>query len=312
MKKKDILQYVLLCIVVDAYAVVACLDVALWIKLLSMICAFTLIAVTLLLKLKRVTKEAKLAKDNKQKTAPAGLTMLDIYAILKIAPQYNNDGTLKDVFQLLEIKPEYDANGKRILTIYEKLKLNPTFNNQGQEVPTVVVIKNKVNSLVKLKAAPIPLTYVSRDDLTYGKTPIVVPQPMTKEQPKEPQFKQMQVVKPAIKPAPKPAKKPDVKYAKSSKGIAITKPQIKHYKATEVGVGANTFMAMSEKIDSILNRKAGENVNKQKVVSPIKEDKIISRVTPVTKPKIIPKQKLPKTGKNVGDQEKNFDQISMC
>ena len=163
-------------------------------------------------KIKITIKEIEELRRKKQE-----ISLIEIYGILNIAPQYNEDGTLKDIFQLLGIKPEYDENGNRKLTIYELLGINPRFSKDGKELPTVTRIKNRIYALVKTQQA-IPLFYVPRNkkmiDERYLPLPVVEEK---KDQNKgaPTSFKQVVVVKTqAKKPAPKEnPKKPN--YASS-------------------------------------------------------------------------------------------------
>ena len=75
--------------------------------------------------------------------------LIDMYNKAGIPVIYDEDGKIKNIFELLGISESYDQNGKRILTIYEELGIVPRFTKKGNEVPTVLVIKNKVNGLVK-------------------------------------------------------------------------------------------------------------------------------------------------------------------
>lgn len=163
------------------------------------------VVLSFLLKLK-LFKELELQKQNDQKKAKETASLLDVYAILGIPPQYKSDGSLKDVYELLGIKPQYSSDGKRINTIYEQLGINPRFTQGGTEIPFVLRVKNRVNSLVKLQKTTAPLIYFPRDKQIIGDKHIL-PQPVTAEK-KEPlpDIKQTKVIKPAAKPA---AKKPE-------------------------------------------------------------------------------------------------------
>ena len=171
---------------------------------------------------KQLQKEIQEYNDSKKKT-----TLLDIYGILGIPPQYKPDGSLKDIFDLLGIEPKYDENGRRIATVYERLGINPRFTLDGLEIPFVFRIKNRVNTLLRASAS-VPLFYVPRDALLMGIRPYPV-QPLPpemdgkpkEEQPKKP-FVQLKAKTPgqnkpkienpkfAIRPKPYKEQKPIV------------------------------------------------------------------------------------------------------
>lgn len=242
MKKKDVVFFIISLLLTVAQVVVACLDFVLWLKIMLSIILFSLIVLIIILRTKARIKHTKKTQQDVEGVAlkPNNLSMLDMYAILQIPPQYNADGTLKDVYELLQLEPQYDENGNRIITIYEMLKINPKFDKNGNEVPQVVVIKNRVNAIVKLKSAPMPLTYVPREQLISGYQPIILPPIVGVEEQTKPSIKQIPVVKLPPKPAGKPkpsAPKPNLP-GKSAK-ISISKPQIKYSSVKEFG--ANIF-----------------------------------------------------------------------
>lgn len=163
-------------------------------------------------------------------TPKVSSSLLNIYAILGIPPQYNPDGTLKDIYQLLQIEPQYDADGKRLLTIYELIGANPVFDKDGKEIPFVVRIKNRVDSIAKIKEGTLPLTYKSQQAQIMGKVSahkiqeIVNPAEKTEQKiiNKAPVQK---VVKKAS--APKGAKKqPVVNYGAPGKKIDVKDPKL--------------------------------------------------------------------------------------
>lgn len=57
----------------------------------------------------------------------------------------SKDGAL-DLFTLLKIEPQFDEDGNRILTPYEELEIVPKFEG-GVEVPIVFAIKNRVKKV---------------------------------------------------------------------------------------------------------------------------------------------------------------------
>lgn len=130
----------------------------------------------------------KLEEKKKQKN-----TLLDIYAILGISPQYKSDGTLKNIFELLKIEPQYNEDGSRILTVYELLGINPKFSQLGYEIPYVFRIKNRINSLIKATAT-LPLYYVPRRDLYSGKKILPIYTEGNKEQEKAAKQKQPPII----------------------------------------------------------------------------------------------------------------------
>jgi hypothetical protein len=140
-------------------------NIALSVKLillpLEVVCNIAVIWCTYRVAKKLAEEYDRLIKEKIEKAKKIN-TILDIYAILGIPPQYKQDGTIKDVYELLGIEPVYDENGNRKLTIYELLGINPLFTSAGEEIPYVVCIKNRARALVKLSKAPQPLTYKPR------------------------------------------------------------------------------------------------------------------------------------------------------
>ena len=57
----------------------------------------------------------------------------------------SKDGAL-DLFTLLKIEPQFDEDGNRVLTPYEELEMIPKFEG-GEEVPLVFAIKNRVKKV---------------------------------------------------------------------------------------------------------------------------------------------------------------------
>lgn len=85
----------------------------------------------------------------------------ELYELLGIEIVYNEDGSIKDLYQLLGIKKEQN-NGVRVLTSYELLGVLPRFNELGIEIPNIVIIKNRINRLVKGIKEPLVLTYKAK------------------------------------------------------------------------------------------------------------------------------------------------------
>lgn len=165
------------------------------------------------LKYKQLLKKLLQEKEREEQKQKTINTLLDVYAILGIPPQYKPDGSLKDIFELLCITPVYDENGNRKLTIYEVLGINPKFTQSGIEVPRILRIKNRVNSLIKLDKSTSPLIYFPREKQIIGDKHIL---PTLKEEEKsKPDLKQANVVKPAAKSSTPSKKSEPVSYAKS-------------------------------------------------------------------------------------------------
>lgn len=243
MRKKDIEFFIIALVLTVLQTIVACLDFALWLKIILSILLFVALVLIIVFRAKAHIKQILKAKKDVSNVdiSPNSLSMLDMYAILQIPPQYNADGTLKDIYELLQLEPQYDENGNRIITIYEMLKVNPKFDKNGNEVPRVVVIKNRVNAIIKLKAAPMPLTYIPREQLITGYNPIK-PEPVIGiDTIEKPSIKQVPVVKlppkPVAKAKPKSAPKPNLPSKRGK--ISISKPKVKYSTAEEFG--ANVF-----------------------------------------------------------------------
>ena len=297
--KKKVLLYVLLSVLIAVQVVVVSINIKLWLKIVLVAMCYVGILVGIILHTKHMLKtlsqlEAKKAGEAKA-IKPASATLLDIYAVLKIAPQYNPDGTLKDMYQLLGIEPQYDANGNRIETIYERLGINPMFNANGQEIPYVVRIKNRVNSIVTLKAAPLPLIYIPREEKAAGKQGLpVLPEPILTEQTeKAPSFKQLPVVKPVLKKAAaKPAKAPAVNYGKGGAKVSVSDNKISYHAtviASGAGGGVNLFAIAPRKSDKTENTKPETApVVTPPHVEPPKVERIIVKI-PAKKEEIPPK-----------------------
>ncbi|MBQ7452960.1 MAG: hypothetical protein IJS68_01685 [Clostridia bacterium] len=149
--------------------------------------------------IKRRKKEIQLALKAKQEQEELRIKrLLQLYEIMGLEVQYNEDGSIKDVFELLNLKNLYNEKGERILTIYELLDILPTFNKDCVELPSIVVIKNIVKSFARGIAEPLVLTYKSK---TAKKE--VAPQ----EKPKD----QKPKVKVEKKPNSKPLKRKEIK-----------------------------------------------------------------------------------------------------
>ena len=227
--KKEILFYALLCSLVVMQIAVVNLDIWLWLKIVSALFTHAGMVCLIIFHTKQVIKNNKAVLEMQKKQAQQQVvinpTLLDMYAILKIPPQYNADGSLKDMFELLGIEPKFDKDGNRIATIYEQLGINPHFNSNGQEIPFVLRIKNRVNSIITLKAAPPPLIYITREQKISGMRP-VLPVPILTEQTQvQPQFKKSQIVKVETNNKPKNKKPASVNYGKSSLKVSVTSMQ---------------------------------------------------------------------------------------
>lgn len=283
--KKNILLYVLLSVLVAVQVVIVNLSIRLWLKIVISIVVYATVLCILILHTKKVLKaskvKAKVAAEPKMLKPVSDPSLLDIYAILKIAPQYNADGSLKDMYQLLGIEPEYDEHGNRISTIYEKLGINPKFNANGQEIPYVLRIKNRANSLIKLQAAPMPLVYLPRDKQIIGQKPILPVPILTEQKEQPPQFKQIPVVKPAKKPQAKPSKPAAVNYGSGARKVSVTGTPKVSYSAiktvSESSAGINLFTIQQKKAEVVkpniqaeekkIPQPSIEQVNKPKVTS---------------------------------------------
>lgn len=106
------------------------------------------VCVALIVKVQRKIKVAKLNKLSSNKTS--GNYMFDVYNLLGLDPQYNQDGTLKNIYEILQIRPIYDENGNRNYTVYELLGITPVIDENGKEVPQVFVIKNRVGRIARV------------------------------------------------------------------------------------------------------------------------------------------------------------------
>lgn len=245
------------CISVISLAVLLLINNYFWIKfaiasvIASAICVVSVLSYVkqikthkkTLLKSGSLLKKTNNATDSDIIPTDRALSMLDIYALLGIAPQYNADGSIKDVYQLLQLRPEYDEKGKRILTIYERLGINPNFTANGVEVPYVLRIKNRVGSIAKLAQSTEPLIYYPRDKQIIGdKTPVLPVPPLVSEDGK-PVIKDK---KPAITIVKKTIKKPEakkpapVKYSSASpRSISIQQSGIKKPKVNVIELSAS-------------------------------------------------------------------------
>ena len=151
-----------------------------------------------------------------------------LYDILKIPYQYDEDGHIKDIYELLKIKPIYDENGKQIPLIYELLKIMPRFDKNGRELPSVFAIKNRVKKVAKGILSPIVLTYKP-------KAKIKEEQPEKEPGKKEEKAPAKDVKAKAKEVSKKPAKKAGDKGATTQSGLVIkVKP-----KAIDQGIVKN-------------------------------------------------------------------------
>ena len=113
-----------------------------------------------------INKKKKIQKINlsAKKFVITDQDLIDMYNKAGIPIIYDEEGRLKNIFELLGVSETYDENGRRILTIYEQLGIVPRFTKQGVEIPTVLVIKNKINGLVKPEKKTSVLTRVVTDE----------------------------------------------------------------------------------------------------------------------------------------------------
>ena len=224
--KRNVLFFICLSALVILQATITNLNIKLWLKIVASVVVYAMVLFALIFHAIKLIKMLKKKDDEEQIIQipkPTVPTFLDMYAVLKIPPQYNMDGTLKDMYQLLGIEPQYDQDGNRILTIYEKLGINPRFDENGNELPTVVRIKNRVNSIIKLQAAPEPLTYIPREQKIAGHLPYLpVPDLTEKPASEEIQFKNIPVVK-TNKPQSKKVggEKPKINYGKINYKVSV-------------------------------------------------------------------------------------------
>lgn len=245
-KNKSVLIYVMLVAQIVSQVLVVNLVTIPWLKIVLSLVLYLGIICVLVLSTKdflRAQKKVEIKHGDSIALKPVDPTLLDMYAILKIPPQYNADGSLKDMYQLLGINPQYNVDGTRSITIYERLGINPRFTQDGKEVPYVLRIKNRVNSLVKLQAAPLPLVYFPREKQITGQKPILPEPILTEQKDQAPQLKQIPVVKPSVKKsAPKPASKPaKVNYGGSAQKVSVTSVKKIDYKPiTIVSEGITT------------------------------------------------------------------------
>ena len=179
-----------------------------------------LILVTAVMFAKWLKKQKILLKNKQEKLT--GDMLIDIYAILGIPVQYNEDGSIKSIYELLEIFPIYDETGTRLLTPYEVLGLMPQFDSNGKEIPLIFVIKNKVGSIARVDLTQRILTRKLSEEELMQKMIDEALRKRLEEAEKTGDKKQADIIKKAIsanaKPTKKPAKKtPTVKHTYSSK-----------------------------------------------------------------------------------------------
>ena len=297
-----------------ASSIFLCLSVKLWIRLLIIIFAAAAQLFLLFASCLKMNKEHKAEierQQKKQEEKPDIPSALDVYAILKIAPQYNADGTLKDVYQLLGIEPEYDENGNRIWTIYEVLGINPQFDSSGKEVPFVASIKNKVNSFVKLKEPAPPLYYIPKEVKMQGKKPIIeVPDPVVEtkqgEVKKAVPLKKATVVK---KDDKKKGEKPKSNLPKTGKPIKISDFKV-NYKPLKADSKKDSGKAKPKTSDS-----KPEEKKKPQIFDAVPDNKKPPKKKPDNGPKIISVVlEKPKTDKPVvqnNQKPKQYTEISL-
>mgnify|MGYP003571314266 CR=1 FL=1 len=104
---------------------------------------------------RRKAIEAKIKREKDERERK----LRELYQLLGIEVQYNDDGSIKDLYQLLGISKLTDENGKRILTSYELLGILPRFNMWAIELPNVFAIKNRIKKVARGIAQPFILLY---------------------------------------------------------------------------------------------------------------------------------------------------------
>lgn len=152
MKKKSflILSFVFEGLVFITFVLLAFLvNLPIWLSLMVIMADLLLVALSVMLLVKIIKKQKKLSLQSKSVKLTGDLNF-DIYAILGIPIQYNPDGSIKSIFELLKLNPIYDETGERILTPYELLGMLPKFDKNGNEIPLVFVIKNRVGKVAKV------------------------------------------------------------------------------------------------------------------------------------------------------------------
>lgn len=160
-KKKNIFSVLILCFSVVEASLIVLVSVGvlkLWLFFVLLgVCALPIVVFAVLVaKLKKKIELAKLKAQNDVKSS--GNYMLDIYAILGVAPQYDKDGKLIDIYEILKIKPVFDEQGNRVLTVYELLGVAPLLDENGNEIPVVFALKNRVGKIAKVRLSTEFLT----------------------------------------------------------------------------------------------------------------------------------------------------------
>lgn len=186
-QKKYLVFDIISIILIVLQVVLIFIDFSKLIKTIVLSILFLLVLMILIINLKQhrllVAKKQKEIDEIKKRKQEVSL--IEIYGILGISPQYNQDGSLKTIFELLGIEPQYDENGNRLPTIYEILGVNPKFSKDGVEIPLVFRIKNRINAVVKTQQS-IPLFYVSKErkmiDERYLPLPVPFESPKDKDQ----------------------------------------------------------------------------------------------------------------------------------
>ena len=118
----------------------------LFLVIVAIILAVGIFLVFKFIKLQKMIKLAELKKNAES----SGDYNVDLYTILGIPFQYNDDGTVKNIYELLGLEPMYDEKGNRIMTVYEQLGVMPKFDSEGNEIPLVFSIKNRVGRIARV------------------------------------------------------------------------------------------------------------------------------------------------------------------
>lgn len=118
------------------------------IMILSLLILLLLSSISIILILRKA-QQIKIIQKKRLEIAERNKKLKEIYGILGLEIQYDENGSVKDIFSLLHLKPKFDKNGKRVLTPYELLKINPRFDENGNEIPSVFIIKNRINKVTR-------------------------------------------------------------------------------------------------------------------------------------------------------------------
>ena len=117
--------------------------------LISLTCISFLMFVSIYVALKNKKKKIKQINLNKEKIIITDQDIINLYGSAGIPIIRDEDGKIKNIFNLLGMEMTYDEYGNRLKTIYEMLGIVPRFTKDGKEIPTFMVIKNKVKGFIK-------------------------------------------------------------------------------------------------------------------------------------------------------------------